>query len=280
MTIKHYLGLLAFGLALGMTGCGEAKQIYDCAEICDSYSTCIDNDVSEVDCTSACESHGDEDMDCEQLAYLVSRPLAELLRPLGKDSDNFTAEMILLALSAAKPSPSRREPDATSGDAVGEPKPSPTEPSNAESPWSSQRGAARLLAWLGDGQIPTAKLRIENGSGLFDANRLTTDGIALTLARMEARPEVFAEFLSQLSIYGTDGTLRNRHKDHESRSRVRAKTGTLRDTDALSGYVLRPSGKRPLVFSLIVTGARGGHGEVRAELDQTVFAWLEALAGS
>jgi D-alanyl-D-alanine carboxypeptidase len=139
---------------------------------------------------------------------------------------------------------------------------------------------ARLLAWLGDGQIPTAKLRIENGSGLFDANRLTTDGIALTLARMEARPEVFAEFLSQLSIYGTDGTLRNRHKDHESRSRVRAKTGTLRDTDALSGYVLRPSGKRPLVFSLIVTGARGGHGEVRAELDQTVFAWLEALAGS
>lgn len=75
MTIKHYLGLLAFGLALGMTGCGEAEQIYDCAEICDSYSTCIDNDVSEVDCTSACESHGDEDMDFAAQAERVQAAL-------------------------------------------------------------------------------------------------------------------------------------------------------------------------------------------------------------
>src|SRR5690606_15743686 len=146
--------------------------------------------------------------------------------------------------------------------------------------WSSERGAQRLLAWLREGNIPTEGLRIENGSGLFDANRLTTSALALTLARMEGRPEIFAEFLSQLAIYGTDGTLRGRKQDHPNRSRVRAKTGTLRDTDALTGYILRDAGKRPLVFSLIVKGARGGHVAVRRELDRTAFAWLELLSGS
>ena len=57
---------------------------------------------------------------------------------------------------------------------------------------------------------------------------------------------------------------------------MRAKTGTLRSTDALSGYVLRGAGKRPLVFSFIVTGIAGRHGEVRNQLDRAVFDFVEA----
>lgn len=188
-----------------------------------------------------------------RLTYVSSAPLADLLKPLGKESDNFTAETILINLSS-------------------------TDEQDEAVPWSSQRGAARLLRWLKEGGVPADAVSITNGSGLFDANRLTASVLALSLARMEERPEIFAEFLAQLSIYGTDGTLRRRMREHPARSRIRAKTGTLRDVDALSGFILRKSGQRPLAFSLIVTDVPGGHAGTRTQLDQTVFAWLEQLA--
>jgi len=188
-----------------------------------------------------------------RLTYVTSPPLGELLLPLGKDSDNFTAEMLLVALSSSLP-------EASDGK------------------WSSARGGAALRKWLESGGIPLEGVTLKNGSGLFDANRVTAEVIALVLARMEARPEVFAEYLAQLSVYGTDGTLRNRMAKSEDRSRVRAKTGTLADVDAVSGYVLRTGGARPVVFSLVVTGARGGHAPVRQALDQAVFEWATALA--
>lgn len=188
-----------------------------------------------------------------RLTYVSSAPLAELLLPLGKDSDNFTAEMLLVALSRALPD-------------------------GAERAWSSARGASALTAWLQRGGIPVKGITLLNGSGLFDANRVTVETLALVLARMEARPEVFAEYLTQLAIYGTDGTLRQRMVQSAERSRVRAKTGTLSRIDALSGYVLRPAGRRPLVFSLVVSGASGGHGPVRAALDRAVFDWARVLA--
>jgi len=187
-----------------------------------------------------------------RISYVASAPLSEGLLPLGKDSDNFTAEMVLVSLSqAAKDAPAR--------------------------PWSSARGAGALKAWLGAGGIPVDGVVIKNGSGLFDANRVTAETLALVLARMESRPEVFAEYLGQLAIYGTDGTLRRRMTGDARHGRIRAKTGTLADVDALSGYVLRPSGQRPLVFSLVVSGASGGHGPVRQALDRAVFEWNAAL---
>lgn len=183
-----------------------------------------------------------------RLTYVASRPLAELLLPLGKDSDNFTAEMMLVALSASLPQ-------------------------GAQS-WSTERGTSALRGWLESGGIPLEGVSFTNGSGLFDANRLTAETLALVLARMEARPEVFAEYLTQLSVYGTDGTLRRRMAEREERSRIRAKTGTLARVDALSGYVLRTGGARPLVFSLVVTEA-SAHSTVRQALDRAVFDWAK-----
>jgi len=208
-----------------------------------------------------------------RLTYVSSAPLAELLLPLGKDSDNFTAEMLLVALS-------RSLQDGALAD-CGAPGPSAAEgtsPAAARRSWSSARGAKALLSWLETGGIPLKGVTLTNGSGLFDANRVTVETLALVLARMEARPEIFAEYLTQLSIYGTDGTLRKRMAGDAERSRVRAKTGTLSRIDALSGYILRPAGRRPVVFSLVVSGASGGHGPVRQALDRAVFDWARALA--
>jgi D-alanyl-D-alanine carboxypeptidase/D-alanyl-D-alanine-endopeptidase (penicillin-binding protein 4) len=190
-----------------------------------------------------------------RLSFLPSAPVAHLVRALGKDSDNFTAEMLLVNLSGAgAESAAGREADAPGAPA-----------------WTSERGAEALRLWLAAAALPLDGVVVKNGSGLFDTNRVSAELLALVLARLESRPELFAEYLSQLAIYGTDGTLRARGRSHPARLRVRAKTGTLDGTDALAGYILRGGGRRPLVFALIVEGARGGHGAVRAELDRAVL---------
>lgn len=186
----------------------------------------------------------------KSLAFLTSAPLAALLDPVGKDSDNFTAETLFVALSSADDK--GRE--------------------DARLPWSSARGAARTSAWLGEVGIPTAGTVVRNGSGLFDANRLTVEVLALVLAHMEARADLFPEYLTQLAVYGRDGTLARRGRGMPNHARVRAKTGTLNDIDALSGYILR-DGKRPLAFSVIISGLPGAHGETRQQVDRLILDW-------
>ncbi len=51
------------------------------------------------------------------------------------------------------------------------------------------------------------------------------------------------EFVAQLAVGGVDGTLKHRFRGGHARRLVRAKTGTLEDVAALSGYVLSPSGR-------------------------------------
>jgi len=49
--------------ALLAVGCGEAERIFDCAQICDKYSDCIDDSIDKTDCVNDCEDHGDDDQD-------------------------------------------------------------------------------------------------------------------------------------------------------------------------------------------------------------------------
>ena len=70
-------------------------------------------------------------------------------------------------------------------------------------------------------------------------------------------PEIRSEFVSHLATGGADGTLLHRYHDEAARRRVRAKTGTLRDTSALTGHVLAPPGTSPVCFSIIVNKAPG-----------------------
>jgi len=60
-----------------------------------------------------------------------------------------------------------------------------------------------------------------------------------------------AAFIDALPIAGVDGTIRRRMKATPAEGNVRAKTGTLRWANALSGYVTSASGER-LVFSVML----------------------------
>jgi D-alanyl-D-alanine carboxypeptidase/D-alanyl-D-alanine-endopeptidase (penicillin-binding protein 4) len=190
----------------------------------------------------------------ETFSYLASEPLAQLLYPVGKDSDNFYAETVLKALGAA----------AADGEAAGKPA-------------TSAAGAQALVRWLERSKIDTTGLVIKNGSGLFDANRVPAAVLAEALAAAHREPAIASEMVAQLAIGGVDGTLRNRFKRFASTRSVRAKTGTLRDVVALSGYVLAPQGRAPIAFSLLVTGVPGEAGEARRRSDRVVEEIVAAL---
>lgn len=75
-------------------------------------------------------------------------------------------------------------------------------------------------------------------------------------------------------IAGVDGTLRGRFKDSPLKGKLWAKTGTLNETDALSGYLTAASGKT-LAFSILVNGHRpGSEAEIKAmdKIAETIAA--------
>lgn len=191
----------------------------------------------------------------EVLSYVLSEPLGQLLYPVGKDSDNFYAETLLKALGAA----------AASGEKTG------------SDPGSSAAGARAVLGWLERARIDTQGVVIRNGSGLFDANRVSPAVLAQALAAAQREPAIASEMAAQLAIGGVDGTLRNRFQKLAQRRVVRAKTGTLRNVIALSGYVMGPSGRPPVAFSLLVVGVPAAPGEARRRADRVVDEIAAAL---
>ncbi len=123
--------------------------------------------------------------------------LGELLWALGKDSDNFYAEMVFKAIGAqAKGRPA-------SADAATE-------------------AVGHALDEIGAAE---AGVVIKNGSGLFDANRTTAAATTTLLRAMYRDPGAAPEYVAQLSIGGVDGTLRHRFADWAKARAVRAKTG-------------------------------------------------------
>ncbi|MCL2723824.1 MAG: D-alanyl-D-alanine carboxypeptidase/D-alanyl-D-alanine-endopeptidase [Polyangiaceae bacterium] len=169
-----------------------------------------------------------------------SEPLSTLLYALGKNSDNFYAEMIFKSLGAeAKTRPGR-----------------------------SQDAADIVTKWLERNDLSDAGVVIKNGSGLFDANRATANSMTKLLAYAWQDPTLRAEYVAQLSIGGVDGTLHKRFREYRGRRAIRAKTGTLDDAIALSGYVLGPPGKSPLAFSIMFNKVSGKAASARAAADR------------
>jgi serine-type D-Ala-D-Ala carboxypeptidase/endopeptidase (penicillin-binding protein 4) len=172
-----------------------------------------------------------------------SEPIAKLLHALGKHSNNFYAEMVFKSLSAAP------------------------------GPASFAASARRLEALLDEAGLDRRGASFRNGSGLFDAGRISPLMTARLLRVARRDPAVAPEMLAQLSIGGVDGTLRRRFRKHAKSRRIRGKTGTLAAVSALSGYVLGP-GDRGYAFSIMANDVRGKAVRMRKAID----AFVESLA--
>jgi serine-type D-Ala-D-Ala carboxypeptidase/endopeptidase (penicillin-binding protein 4) len=144
----------------------------------------------------------------EPLASVSSPPLATLLRVVGRESDNFTAEMLLKQLGLV---------ELDQGTSVA--------------------GAAVVKEVLAEARVPMSGVRIVDGSGLSVLDRLTTNALAGLLKVAWADPVVRRALVASLPVAGVNGTLEDRLRKPPARGRVLAKTGTTRGASALSGYV-------------------------------------------
>jgi D-alanyl-D-alanine carboxypeptidase/D-alanyl-D-alanine-endopeptidase (penicillin-binding protein 4) len=172
------------------------------------------------------------------------------LPELGKDSDNFYAETLLKDLGAQVKG----------------------------APATSENGAAVVLDYLREIDALEPGTRILNGSGLFDANRVSAHTLVATLRSAHRDPKMSRVFVEQLAVGGVDGTLKHRFAAFKKTRAIRAKTGTLDQVIALSGYVFRPDGSSPVAFALIVSGIAGKHAEVRKRVDDLVANVARELA--
>lgn len=143
-----------------------------------------------------------------------SAPLAELIRPLNKWSNNSMADAVFLAIGA--------EPEAKG-----------LTPARAE---------AAVHAYFRAHNLPADGLVLENGSGLSRHSRVSAASMG-ALLRHAWQSRYMPEFLASLSIVGVDGTLRKRLTRPPERGWMHLKSGYIEQVSAVSGYVRARSGK-------------------------------------
>jgi serine-type D-Ala-D-Ala carboxypeptidase/endopeptidase (penicillin-binding protein 4) len=146
--------------------------------------------------------------DALPLAEVTSPPLWTILRFMDRESDNFTAELLLKQLGAV---------EGGRG--------------------TSAAGAAVVTQALLEAGVPMAGVRIVDGSGLSLLDRLTADAVTGILRAAWSNFAIRRAFVAALPIAGVNGTLHDRLQRAPSRGSVVAKTGTTREASALSGFV-------------------------------------------
>jgi len=143
---------------------------------------------------------------------------------------------------------------------------------------SEDLGIHELNKFLGEAGIPPGDVLFEEGSGL-SRNNLTTANATVKLLSFMNHHSCASAFLEGLPIAGVDGTLRNRMKGTAAAGNVRAKTGTLRWANSLSGHVTT-AGDGHWVFSAMLNRYHSEQGSApgRAEID-AIAVMLASYAG-
>jgi D-alanyl-D-alanine carboxypeptidase/D-alanyl-D-alanine-endopeptidase (penicillin-binding protein 4) len=141
------------------------------------------------------------------VGVVASPPLHRILPAMGKDSDNFTAETILKDIAAYSGHPGTT--------------------------WFGARGVRAALQRRG---IDLRGTRTGDGSGLSRFDRVTTRVLVRVLQSADRDPRIGLVLRASLAIAGVDGTLVHRMQSGPAHGYVIAKTGSLHDASALSGF--------------------------------------------
>lgn len=173
-----------------------------------------------------------------------SETLDLVLKRLNKNSSNFVAEQLVKTLGAEMQGP----------------------------PGSFAKGISAIEDFLErQARISRGSYVMKNGSGLNDTNRFSAAQTARLLQAMWNRFPLAPEYLSSMGIAAKDGTLKYRFEGSEAAGRLRAKTGTLENVSALSGYVQAVGGET-FAFSVLVNDYAGRAGPVLRGVDAVGIA--------
>jgi D-alanyl-D-alanine carboxypeptidase/D-alanyl-D-alanine-endopeptidase (penicillin-binding protein 4) len=170
-----------------------------------------------------------------------SPPLSEAARVLMKVSQNLYAETFVKTIGAV------------AGDG-----------GNTE---SGQKEVARVLQGWG---IAPEEYVLADGSGLSRYNYLTPHMLVTILERIYRDPRHRDAFIATLPVGGEDGgTIAKRFKGTRAAGNVKAKTGSLANVRALSGYVTSLDGE-PIVFSIIANNFTVPQATIDVSIDRAV----------
>jgi D-alanyl-D-alanine carboxypeptidase/D-alanyl-D-alanine-endopeptidase (penicillin-binding protein 4) len=177
------------------------------------------------------------------LASRTSIPMAEDIKLTNKVSQNLHAELLLRLLGKLE---------------------------GAEG--SVAQGARVVRQFMLDAGVDDGDFLLYDGSGLSVDDRVTPRAMTKLLV-YASRQAWGPAWRDTIPIAGVDGTLNNRYKNSALKGRVWAKTGTLNEATALSGYVQASSGKT-FAFSILINSRRP---ESNAE-SQAIDRMVEAIA--
>ena len=172
----------------------------------------------------------------ETLAVDHSAALQAVVRAMNTDSDNFTAEMVLKQLGTL---------DGGNG--------------------STASGARLVTASMAAAGIPTAGVRIVDGSGLSSLDRLTARALADVIRVGIGDARIAPSFLASFAVVGKTGTLRMRMPNLTGV--VRGKTGTTNIACTLAGLI-----RGDVVFAVLQNGSPVAFWPARVAQDRFVTA--------
>ncbi|MCC5630634.1 D-alanyl-D-alanine carboxypeptidase/D-alanyl-D-alanine-endopeptidase [Nostoc sphaeroides CHAB 2801] len=177
----------------------------------------------------------------EEIAFVESPPLSELLAETNLNSNNLYAEALLRALAVKKPRVNQTSADV---------------------------GLAAVKASLTQLGVDPANYILVDGSGLSRRNLVTPEAFVQTLRGIARTPTAYI-YRASLPVAGKSGTLKDRFQYTPAEGIVQAKTGTLTGVVSLSGYMNAPK-YEPLVFSILVNQSEQPATVLRQAIDEIV----------
>jgi D-alanyl-D-alanine carboxypeptidase/D-alanyl-D-alanine-endopeptidase (penicillin-binding protein 4) len=135
---------------------------------------------------------------------------------------------------------------------------------------STLRGARMVRAFLENAGIDKDDFVFFDGSGLSGHDLVTPRATARLLQYASTQPW-FADWKKSLPVGGEDGSLAERFGKAPLKDHVFAKTGTLGEARALSGYLEGASGKT-VIFSIMVGNHMPQTTKDRETMDKIVVA--------
>ena len=153
------------------------------------------------------------------LAALAPPAFADALLAVSKDSRNLQAELLLRHLG------------------------------HISEDGSAEAGLARVTALLAEAGARPNGYDLFDGSGMSVYNRASPRTI-VSLLTYAAAQDWGEDWKATFPVGGTDGSLTRRFRGTILEGNIFAKTGTLKGTNALSGYMVAASGQT-LVFAMI-----------------------------
>jgi len=159
-------------------------------------------------------------LDGKLLASHLSRPLGVLIRDMNKYSLNLMSRNLMLTVMKEDLKRQVTEDDVN----------------------------LFVLNWLGNNDISTNNIFVENGAGLSRKTFINADSLLEIMEKIYEHPYM-PEMLSSFSILNEDGTLETKMPFSKAKKNGHFKTGSLKNVSAIAGYLVdKDKNKKILIF--------------------------------